>query len=95
MSGNRFIFDAVRDYAATRADQAALIFGDRITNYGELEALANRVANGLTSFGLKPQSRIAILTGNNDYFFEIWLGAALGNFVLTPIIVRLAPPEIA
>ena len=95
MSGNRFIFDAVRDYAATRADQAAVIFGDRITSYGDLEVLANRVANGLTSFDLKPQSRIAILTGNNDYFFEIWLGAALGNFVLTPINARLVPPEIA
>ena len=53
------------------------------------------MVNGLSSFGLKPQSRIAILTGNNDYFFEIWLGAALGNFVLTPINARLAPPEIA
>ncbi len=95
MSGNRFIFDAVRDYAETRTDHPALIFGDRVTSYGDLDVLANRVANGLTSFDLEPQSRIAILTGNNDYFFEIWLGAALGNFVLTPINARLAPPEIA
>jgi acyl-CoA synthetase (AMP-forming)/AMP-acid ligase II len=95
MSGNRFIFDAVRDYAETRTDHPVLIFGDRVTSYGDLDVLANRVANGLTSFDLKPQSRIAILTGNNDYFFEIWLGAALGNFVLTPINARLAPPEIA
>ncbi len=89
-----FIFDAVRDYAESRADHAALIFGDRVTSYGDLELRANRVANGLSSFDLKPQSRIAILTGNNDYFFEIWLGAALGNFVLTPINARLAPPEV-
>jgi acyl-CoA synthetase (AMP-forming)/AMP-acid ligase II len=95
MSGNRFIFDAVRNYAETRADDAALIFGDRVTSYGDLALHANRVANGLSSFGLKPPSRVAILTGNNDYFFEIWLGAALGNFVLTPINARLAPPEVA
>ena len=95
MSGYRFIFDAVRDFAETRAGHAALIFGDRVTSYADLELHANRVANGLSSFGLKPQSRIAILTGNNDYFFEIWLGAALGNFVLTPINARLAPPEVA
>jgi len=94
MSGNRFIFDAVRGYAESRADHPALIFGDRVTSYGDLELRANRVANGLSSFDLKPQSRIAILTGNNDYFFEIWLGAALGNFVLTPINARLAPPEV-
>ena len=89
-----FIFDAVRDYAETRAEHAALIFGDRVTSYSDLELHAKRVANGLSSFDLKPQSRIAILTGNNDYFFEIWLGAALGNYVLTPINARLAPPEI-
>lgn len=92
---NRFIFDAVRNYAETRGDQAALIFGDRVTTYTELWQRANQVANGLSSFGLKPQSRIAILTGNNDVFFEIWLGAALANGVLTPINARLAPPEVA
>ncbi|MCH8335948.1 MAG: AMP-binding protein [Proteobacteria bacterium] len=94
MSENRFIFDAVRDYAETRGDHAALIFGDRVTSYGDLELRANRVASGLSSLGLGPQSRIAILTGNNDYFFEIWLGAALGNFVLTPINARLAAPDV-
>ena len=94
MSANRFIFDAVRDYAETRAEQAALVFDGRITSFAELELRARRVANGLVSLGLKPHSRVAILTGNNDCFFEIWLGAALGNFVLTPINARLAPPEV-
>ena len=95
MNRYRFIFDAVRDYAETRADQAALAFDGRVTSFAELELRSRRVANGLGSFDLEPQSRIAILTGNNDYFFEIWLGAALGNFVLTPINARLAPPEVA
>ena len=95
MGGDRFIFDAVRDYAESRAAHAALILGDRVTSFGDLASHAYRVANGLSSFNLKPQSRIALLTGNNDFFFEIWLGAALGNFVLTPINARLAPPEVA
>ena len=94
MSVNRFIFDAVRETAETCADYPALVFGDRVTSYCDLAAHANRVANGLLSIDLKPQSRVAILTGNNDYFFEIWLGAALGSFVLTPINARLAPPEV-
>ncbi len=95
MSVHRLFFDAVRHYAETRADQAALIFDNRITTYGELELRANRVANGLSALGLQPQSRVAILTGNNDHFFEIWLGSALGNFALAPINARLAPPEVA
>ena len=95
MNKNRFIYDAVRSYAETRGDQAALIFGDRMTTFSELWQRANQVASGLTSLGLKPQSRVVILTGNNDVFFEIWLGAALANCVLTPINARLAPPEVA
>ncbi len=95
MNENRFIFDAVRQYAETRATDAALIFGERVTSYADLGMHTSQVANGLASLGLNPQSRIAIITGNNDFFFEILLGAALGNFVLTPINARLAPPEVA
>lgn len=95
MSDYRSIFDAVRDHANTRADQAALVFGDSVTTYSELARRANHVANGLEDLGLKPQSRVTILTGNNDLFFEIWLGAALSNIVLAPINARLAPPEVA
>ena len=95
MNAYHFIFDAVYHYADARADQAALVFGDRVTTYADLELRVRCVANGLTSLGLEPQSRVAILTGTNDVFFEIWLGAALGNFVLTPINSRLAPPEVA
>lgn len=91
----RLIYEAVRSHAETRPDQAAVIFEDRITSYGDLERRARRVANGLSALGLRQQARVAILTGNNDHFFEIWLGSAQGNFVLAPINARLAPPEVA
>lgn len=94
VSKTRFIFDAIREFADSRGESTALIYGDRQSSYTELAQRIDRVATGLSSLGLKPQSRIAILTGNNDYFFEIWLGAALGGFVLTPINARLAPPEV-
>lgn len=94
MSGNRFIYDAIREYAKTRGDETVLIFGDRRSSYGELNERAERVANGLKSLGLERKNRVAILTGNNDYFFEIWLGAAIGGFVLTPVNARLAPLEV-
>jgi acyl-CoA synthetase (AMP-forming)/AMP-acid ligase II len=95
MSEYRLISDAVSHYAETRAGQAALRFDNHITTYSELQQRSNRVANGLAALGLQPQSRVAILTGNNRHFFEIWLGSALGNFVLAPINARLAPPEVA
>lgn len=94
MGGYRYIFDAVLDYAETCAGQPAVIYEDRVTTYGELGLRANRVSNGLRGMALERQGRVAILTGNNDYFVEIWLGAALGNLVLTPINARLAPKEV-
>ncbi|MDX1404608.1 MAG: long-chain-fatty-acid--CoA ligase [Woeseiaceae bacterium] len=94
MNEGRFIFDAVREFAKTRNEHTALIYGDRSSSYGELARHIDRVANGLVALGLKPGSRVAVLTGNNDYFFEIWLGAALAGFVLTPINARLAPDEV-
>jgi len=95
MSEYRLISDAVSHYADTRAEQAALRFDNHSTTFSELLQRSNRVANGLAALGLQPQSRVAILTGNNRHFFEIWLGSALGNFVLAPINARLAPPEVA
>lgn len=95
MNDHRFIFDAVRNFAVTRADRPALVFDGCETSYAELSLRASRVANGLSAAGLGPQSRVAILTGNNDSFFEIWLGSALANVVLAPINARLAAPEVA
>ena len=94
VSDTRFIFDAIREFAETRGDHTALIYADRRSSYSQLAQNMDRVANGLASLGLEPQSRIAMLAGNKDCFFEIWFGAALGGFVLTPINARLAPPEV-
>jgi len=95
MSDHRFIFDAPDRYAEARAEQAAIIFDDRVITYSELQLRANCVAGSLSALGLQARSRVAILTSNNGHFFEIWLGSALGRFVLAPINVRLAPPEVA
>ncbi|MBT8080455.1 MAG: long-chain-fatty-acid--CoA ligase [Gammaproteobacteria bacterium] len=94
MRDHQFIFDAVFAHAGKSADDTALVFEGRATSYDELTHRAVRVGNGLRDMDIARQGRVAILTGNNDYFFEIWLGAALGNFVLTPINARLAPQEV-
>lgn len=91
----RLLFDAVRDFAGVEPDRPAVIFDQRVTSYRQLDSNTNRVSNGLLALGLPPQSRVAILTGNNDFFFEVWHGAAQCNFVLAPINARLAPPEVA
>ena len=90
----RFLADAVRSHADTRPNKPALVFGERVTRYSELNSRANRIANALVAAGLPPQTRIAILAANCDRFFEIWQGASRANMVLTPINFRLAPAQI-
>ena len=95
MSGPRFLFDQVSDFARQCEDRTALIAGAQRISYAELDESARRVSNGLHALKLDQQSRVAILCGNRPEFFEIWQGAALAGHVLTPINARLAALEIA
>jgi long-chain acyl-CoA synthetase len=63
--------------------------------YGELDRRTNRVANGQIADGVRPQTRVAILSKNTPAFFELWFGAAKADVVLVPVNFRLAPPEVA
>jgi len=95
MSQPHLLTDAIGHYARSQPAQPALIFEDRITTYAELDEHAAQVANALLATGLTSKSRVAILSGNNDYFFEIWHGASLCGAVLAPINARLMPSEVA
>lgn len=85
----------VRELAKREPARTAILFEGTVTTYGELDARANRVANGLIAKQLPKQSRIAILDFNDVSFAEIYLGAQKAGHVLTPINARLAAPEVA
>lgn len=85
----------IRHHAASRPDEIALVFKGRETSYKELDHRANRVANGLISEGLNPQTRLALLDKNTDVYFEVLFGAAKSNNVMVAVNWRLAPPEVA
>ncbi|MGE3651923.1 MAG: AMP-binding protein, partial [Reyranellaceae bacterium] len=89
------IADIVRQHAAQRPQEIAVVFEDEPTTYGELDRRANQVANGLIAAGLKPQSRVAHLDKSNGVFFELLYGCAKSNTVMVSVNWRLAAPEIA
>lgn len=87
--------DVVREHAQTQGDVAAFTYGEEIITFAELDAGANRVANGLVALGIKPGDRVAFLGKNHPLYFEALLGAARIGAVMTPVNWRLAPPEVA
>jgi len=89
------VADITQHHAKTRPDAVALHFEGQHLTYGELDRRTNRVANGLIAEGVRPQTRIAILSKNAPAFFELWFGGAKADVVLVPVNFRLAPPEAA
>lgn len=80
---------------AVPPDQIALVCGSARTTFAQLDAKANRVANGLAAFGVTDQERVAILDFSSDQFYEVWIGSARANLALTPLNIRLSATEIA
>ncbi len=89
------VAEITRHHARIRPDAVALHFEGQHRAYGELDRRTNRVANGLIAEGVRPQTRVAILSKNTPAFFELWFAAAKADVVLVPVNFRLAPPEVA
>ena len=88
------IADIPRIQAATRPGDVAFVFKGQNTSFLELEQRANRVANGLKTLGVTPDTRIAYLAGNTAIYYEMMFGAAKVRAVMTAVNTRLAGPEI-
>ncbi|MGH6892645.1 MAG: AMP-binding protein, partial [Dongiaceae bacterium] len=86
--------DLVRLHARQRPQQTAFWFCERETTYGDLDARASCIANGLIAADITPQTRIAYLGKNSDHYFELLFGAAKARAVLVAVNWRLAPAEI-
>ncbi|MFN2375984.1 MAG: long-chain-fatty-acid--CoA ligase, partial [Candidatus Binatia bacterium] len=84
-----------RQQARRRPGDVAHVFEDRTTTFGELDARASRIANGLVALGVAPRARVGYMGFNSDSFFEVVYGCFKANAVLVGVNWRLAPPEIA
>lgn len=72
----------------------ALYSEGQMVTYGEWDRRSNQVANGLMALGTRNQARIGYLAKNDIRYFEILMGCAKSNRVVTPIGWRLKLPEI-
>jgi acyl-CoA synthetase (AMP-forming)/AMP-acid ligase II len=77
------------------SNDIAFKFLDRETTYKEHDCNANKVAQGLIAEGCKPNTRVAFLAKNSDYYCELLYGSLKSRTVLVGINWRLAAPEAA
>jgi len=80
--------------AAAEPGRLAIVSdGGPSVTYGELAALANRVANGLTALGLRTGDRVALLMSNRIEFVAVQLATHQTGLVLAPLNRHLTAAE--
>ena len=72
--------------AAEHPDREYLRYGDGPwVTYGEVDARANRVANGLIARGVRPGEAVSVLLPNCGEFVPVWFGILRAGAVMSPI----------
>lgn len=84
----------LRLHARTAPRRSAIVCGAETLAYGELEALANRMATVLRALGLKRGDHVATLVGNRPELLALAWAAWRSGVYLTPMSTALAPREL-
>src|SRR5687768_6603979 len=86
--------DPLALYAAAQPDKPAIIDGDTVTSYAELNAAVNRLANGLLALGTGPGQR-AVWCGPNSTPVLTFIHAARKiGLVAVPAAYRFTAEEL-
>jgi len=80
---------------AAHRDDTALVFGPAKWTYGELEIEVGRLAHGLSSLGVMPGDRVAMLIRNRPEFVTLFYAIQRLGAVCVPMDVRLQGAEVA
>lgn len=90
------IYDVLADAAAETPDQLALHFfetGEKLT-YRELLDAVNRLASGLSRFGVRKGHHVGVMLNNLPSFPIAWLALGRLGAVVIPINIRYTAPEV-
>jgi long-chain acyl-CoA synthetase len=89
------IADLIRQHARARPRQTALVQGDRRVTWGQLDAMADRVAASLQRDGIQPQQAIAICASNSLEYVAVFLGALRAGVAVAPLAIQSQPAQLA
>lgn len=85
----------VENHARRRPASAAVVMGATRLSYGQLNGMANQVANGLKAIGIQPGDKVALSCPNLPFFPVIYYGILKAGAVVVPLNVLNKGREIA
>ena len=85
----------LEESARHRPDAPAVHFGELTLSFGQLDRIANQVANALVSRGLEPGDRVALSCPNLPWFPALYYGALKAGGAIVPLNVLLKRDEVA
>jgi len=85
----------IEDHAKKRPDREAVVCGTTRLTYGQLNAMAAQVANGLVAQGIKPGDKVALSCPNLPFFPLIYYSILKTGATVVPLNVLLKGGEIA
>jgi long-chain acyl-CoA synthetase len=86
--------DVLAPALAIAPDRVGLVFEEQEYTYRQIDAAANRIANGLIRIGIKPGDRVAAHLDNRPDFIMIYLGIMRAGGVLVPTNVMYTAEEM-
>jgi long-chain acyl-CoA synthetase len=81
--------------AARSPDKPALVCGEKVLTYSELDERSRHVAGGLSARGIVPGDRVSIYAQNRWEWVVAYHGILRAGAVVNPINVMLTPEEVA
>ena len=91
----RAIPDLVREHAAARPHQPALVQGDERIDYAALDALMDRVAAALQRDGVRQGDSIAICAHSSPRYAAVFLGALRAGVAVAPLAPSVTAEQFA
>jgi long-chain acyl-CoA synthetase len=85
----------VSHHARLAPQREAIIWGGIRMTYGQLEALSNQVAHGLTEMGIGHGDKVALSCPNLPFFPVIYYGIMKAGAAVVPLNVLFKPREVA
>jgi acyl-CoA synthetase (AMP-forming)/AMP-acid ligase II len=86
--------DMLRRSAQRFPAKLAIVCGEEVLTYTELDSRANRLANALLALGLPKGAKVAILSRNIADYGTVFFGVARTGYVLVNVSVLYAPEEL-